>query len=430
MARLYGAAVAAGKLFQIAASAANPPSLEIYRVEVSRCHNLPRVSRALFYTMLALQFCDAAAAEPQQVRIEGARFVGAAGCKSSSCHGGAGEKRSQYITWLRHDTHTRAFAILTNARSERIAEALKLPEAREGAPRAGASVRCTICHAPFHAIPQAQRLPGADPGESVSCESCHGAAGSWLRGHTRPDWTYATRIGAGMRDLKSLYVRANTCVACHQNLDADIVAAGHPALVFELDSQSVAQPKHWRDEEGSGARAWLTGQAVALRELSWHLAVNPAPNPQSLAQWRALVWLLGKVTAAEGALLPITPVAAGGAESFTRTQQQADALARRAAHQNLGAQFATRLTRTLAGLDAEFLDNPETSRELLFLRAQRLVLALELLADSSAPVGATAARAPELVELRVEMGWEGEFDAARFRARLARYHASVAGSGR
>ncbi|MBA2269816.1 MAG: hypothetical protein H0W20_04355 [Chthoniobacterales bacterium] len=122
------------------------------------------------------------------------------------------------------------------------------------------SARCTVCHSPFHAVPQAQRLATADPTESVSCESCHGAAGGWLRRHTRPDWTYATRVGAGMRDLKSFYVRANTCVACHQNLDSDIVAAGHPELLFELDGQSAAQPKHWRDAEGSGPRAWLTGQ--------------------------------------------------------------------------------------------------------------------------------------------------------------------------
>ena len=117
------------------------------------------------------------------------------------------------------------------------------------------NARCTVCHSPFHAVPQAQRLATADPTESVSCESCHGAAGGWLRRHTRPDWTYATRVGAGMRDLKSFYVRANTCVTCHQNLDSDIVAAGHPELLFELDGQSAAQPKHWRDAEGSGPRA-------------------------------------------------------------------------------------------------------------------------------------------------------------------------------
>lgn len=194
-----------------------------------------------------------------------------------------------------------------------------------------------------------QTAPALDPTESVSCESCHGAAGSWLRGHTRPDWSYATRVGAGMRDLKSLYVRANTCVACHQNLDDDIAAAGHPPLVFELDGQSIAEPKHWRDPIDSGVNAWLTGQAVALRELSWHLATKGTAQQDAVMQWRGLAWLLGKVTASERALVGVD--AAG--ENFSRTQQQADALARAAAQQNLGTDFAVRLSRTLAALDAD-----------------------------------------------------------------------------
>lgn len=41
-----------------------------------------------------------------------------------------------------------------------------------------------------------------------------------------------------MRDLRNLYARANACVACHQNVDPEILKAGHPELVFELDRQS------------------------------------------------------------------------------------------------------------------------------------------------------------------------------------------------
>jgi hypothetical protein len=291
--------------------------------------------RASLFVLLVLPGVAAIAAEPQQVQVQGAQFVGSAGCKSSSCHGGAGEKRSQYITWSRHDVHTRGFAILTNARSERIAAGIGLQQQPEGPNPATTSTRCTVCHSPFHSVPQAQRAPTAEPTESVSCESCHGAAGGWLRGHTRPDWSYATRVGAGMRDLKSFYVRANTCVACHQNLDPDIVAAGHPELVFELDGQSAAQPKHWKDPEDSGPRAWLTGQAVALRELSWRLALNPNGDPQALAQWSALVWLLSHVTSAETSLGSISP----DEQPFADTQKQADALARRAAQQNVGREF-------------------------------------------------------------------------------------------
>ena len=181
----------------------------------------------MLIVLLALPVESVWSAEPLQVRVQPTQFVGAAGCKSSSCHGGAGEKRSQFITWTRRDIHTRGYATLTNARSERMAAALK-----DSSVAATANARCTVCHSPFQMVAAQQAQPTLDPAESISCESCHGAAGSWLRGHTRPDWSYATRVGAGMRDLKSLYVRANTCVACHQNLDDDIAAAGHPQLVF------------------------------------------------------------------------------------------------------------------------------------------------------------------------------------------------------
>ena len=193
---------------------------------------------SLLLIALAVPPFTSVAQEVEIAQREAGKFVGAAGCKSSSCHGGAGEKRSQYLTWSQKDLHTRGYAILTTARSARMAETLRLPAAQE-------SSRCTVCHSPFQSVEGALLAPTAHPDEGVSCESCHSAAGSWLRGHTRKDWNYAMRVTAGMRDLRSFYVRANTCVACHQNLDPDImkardlIRAGHPELTFELDRQSV-----------------------------------------------------------------------------------------------------------------------------------------------------------------------------------------------
>jgi hypothetical protein len=238
--------------------------------------SLKRMARSLVYWLCAVVACaDGSSAQDVKVSpIHGDQFVGAVGCKSSSCHGGAGEKRSQYLTWLQKDFHTRSYAILTNARSARIAETLGLAVAQE-------SPRCTICHSPFQSVAPTRLMPTAHPDEGVSCESCHSAAEPWLRGHTRKDWNYAMRVTAGMRDLRSFYVRANTCVACHQNLESNILKAGHPELTFELDGQSVAEPKHWRDDDPqSGLRAWLVGQAVALREMSWALSKNETPDAE------------------------------------------------------------------------------------------------------------------------------------------------------
>lgn len=315
---------------------------------------------------------NTAAVNAAQLQTE--QFIGAIGCKSSSCHGGAGEKRNQYLIWVQQDFHAKSYAILVNARSARIAEALSLPEAQT-------SNRCTVCHSPFQTVAATRLASTARPDEGVSCESCHNAAGSWLRGHTRTDWTYAMRVSAGMRDLRSFYVRANTCVACHQNIDSDIIKAGHPALTFELDGQSVAEPKHWReDDPANGPRAWLVGQAVALREMSWMLANHDTPDADTAARWNALAWLLAKATASQTRLQSIDPPKEPASHAtFMTTQNQADLLARQIAAIAWDNHRTDALLQTLLETESEFVVSPVATRELLCARGVRLVLALDRL---------------------------------------------------
>src|SRR5439155_21453120 len=97
---------------------------------------------------------SAAAKEPTQVPEADAKFVGAVGCRSSSCHGGAGEKRSQYITWSQKDFHTRAYAILLDARSARIGEAV-------GVSQPQSSAHCTVCHSPFQPVARSRLTSNA-----------------------------------------------------------------------------------------------------------------------------------------------------------------------------------------------------------------------------------------------------------------------------
>src|SRR6266536_3257062 len=358
--------------------------------------------------------------EVEVAPLKGSQFVGVAGCKSSSCHGGAGEKRNQYLTWLQKDFHTRSYAILTNARSARMAEALRLPATQE-------STRCTVCHSPFQSVAPARLMPTAHSDDGVSCESCHSAAESWLRGHTRKDWNYAMRVTAGMRDLKSVYVRANTCVACHQNVDSDIIKAGHPELTFELDGQSIAEPKHWRDDDpSSGLRAWLVGQAVALREMSWALSKNGTPDTDEVNRWKGLAWLLTKATA-QPTNLPVIDPPAGTTSSavFAGTQQQADLLARRAAESRLSDDIAHQLLRALAATDSEFVVSKETSLDELFRRAQRLVLALDRLSTAVTQEGPGAVRNPALTQLFEDVRSRADFQAPRFSEHLRNFRATI-----
>jgi len=258
----------------------------------------------------------------------------------------------------------------------------------------------------------------------VSCESCHGAAGSWLRGHTRTDWTYAMRVTAGMRDLRSLYVRANTCVACHQNIDHDLLQAGHPTLVFELDSQSANEPKHWRDDDPrTGPRAWLTGQAVALREAAWHARVDAGPSVDAQQTSVALAWLLAKVTFTEPALPKIFEPTLSDLEPV---EKQADDLARRAASWNPNVDSTMSILRAIAGPNSDFVARGQTSVETLFYRAKRLLLALDRLTNAlNANRAASLKIDNELNLLREDVRLRENFDTARFAEHLRAFRAKL-----
>ena len=379
---------------------------------------LPRV--ACICLLFAQGIGGLSAKEPRQIRESAAAFVGSIGCKSSSCHGGAGPKRSQYGTWSRQDFHTKAYAVLLNARSERIAESLGIAAAQS-------SARCTVCHSPLQSVAPNRLTRTAQPAEGVSCETCHGAAGGWLRGHTRPDWTYNTRIAAGMRDLRNLYVRANACVACHQNLGPELLKAGHPDLFFELDGQSVAEPKHWRDEEPwSGLREWLTGQAAALREMSWALANDPQNDAFSIARWNGLAWLCATATSLGSIPSPVgLPSSNPNLPEFARMQNESDALARRASVSTWSEGSARAMLTALASVNAEFTEKG-TPANLLAQRAKRLVLALDRLANAlNQNCGICLKIDPELNQLFQDVRTLDAFDASGFAGHLRSFRVAL-----
>jgi Cytochrome c554 and c-prime len=376
------------------------------------------VLRFNWFCFAFVAFCAAAPAkEIKESRESDAKFVGSVGCRSSSCHGGAGEKRNQYITWSQKDFHAKAFAILLDARSARIADAAGIAQAQS-------SARCTVCHSPFQSVVQTRLAPTTHPDEGVSCESCHGAAEPWLRGHTRTDWTHPMRVTAGMRDLKNLYVRANTCVACHQNIDNDLLRAGHPALVFELDSQSVNEPKHWHDDDPwSAVRAWLTGQAVALREAAWRSRTDTDPAVDMQETSVALAWLLAKATLPDPMLPNISEPQSSDLEPV---QKQADELARRAATWHPNADSTMAIFRSLAESDAEFADTKRISAETLFYRAKRLYLAIDRLTNALKENGATQISVDkELNSLRQDVWFRENFDAGQFSEHLRAFRAAL-----
>lgn len=237
-------------------------------------------------------------------------YLGVQSCASSSCHGspGGGDLlHSAYVIFQENDPHTRAGAVLFNEKSQAIAERLKLSEP------AWKSNACLVCHAPGAMDMQEDPRIKTLVSEGVSCESCHGPAQDWLAPHRGLDWKNpavwpaSRKKEAGYVVTKSLTVRAKLCADCHVGstrgqVDHDLIAAGHPRLLFEFSGDQDVLPAHWKRsvdrqrlqaETGSSqssyeATAWLLGQLVcADRELELlaHAAASPNRPWPELSQY-------------------------------------------------------------------------------------------------------------------------------------------------
>ncbi|HEY1662584.1 MAG TPA: multiheme c-type cytochrome [Verrucomicrobiae bacterium] len=337
-----------------------------------------------------------------------AKFLGANSCASTSCHGGGDSSQNQFIIWSLKDFHSqRPFATLVTARAKQIADTAGISDPTT-------DERCTSCHAPLADVPENLRGGNFNISEGVSCESCHGPAGHWIRSHTRTDYTRADRTAVGLRDLANLYVRANACVACHQVVAEPLLQAGHPELIFELDGQSIAEPKHWSaTKNGNGAQAWFVGQAVALREMSWELAQDKSPAENEINRWNALLWLMIRAGTIDSNLpKPPDITFRPNAENFELIQRWSDSLAQAAAELPWTDQLSQAALDALANTSADF--NATIPQPVQARRAERLVLALDrlLTAQRNFPPGSVCdADLNQLFKLTQSAP---DFDAAQF----------------
>jgi hypothetical protein len=203
-----------------------------------------------------------------------AKYAGAASCGASNCHGSS-RPRAEYpklneaTIWSQKDHHARAYTALTSEKAKSISPSKIASNLKLGKPET--SERCLTCHA-VNVKPEL-RGPKFDIAEGVQCEGCHGSSEKWLEQHSEKGWTHEQSVKVGMYDTKNILLRAEKCVSCHLQIDADMVAAGHPDLsAFELDTYSGQMPPHWRDKgTWAGTKAWATGQVIALREAAKQL---------------------------------------------------------------------------------------------------------------------------------------------------------------
>jgi hypothetical protein len=226
------------------------------------------------------------------------RFLGASGCAAASCHGGNGPRGSpgsELTTWATYDPHDKAYQVLFSQRSQQMwRNYRRVGKDRLAEPHSDAL--CLKCHA----LDVVAGRQGEEPNrpvraDGVSCESCHGPSQSWRNEHYQQGWkerSVTAKTAAGLWPTKSLSFRVLLCATCHvgapgQEVNHDLIAAGHPALRFEYTAFDQVLPRHWPAENGSGnedyeARAWLIGQVASLRcalDLLQSRAQNAARGP-------------------------------------------------------------------------------------------------------------------------------------------------------
>lgn len=209
---------------------------------------------------------------PVATDISAHKFMGTASCASSNCHGSAAPVKgsevlqNEFVTWFRHDSHAKAYTVLLNDQSKRIAHNLSIKSA-ESEPL------CLACHATY--VPnEKDRGDKYRVADGVSCESCHGPASSWLKEHVATDTTHSNNVSLGLKDLSTSTAKSELCLSCHlgnedKTVNHRLIGAGHPRLTFELDTFEAVMPRHWIPvKEVSGANAWLSNQVIQAAERS------------------------------------------------------------------------------------------------------------------------------------------------------------------
>lgn len=209
------------------------------------------------------------------------RHEGVASCAASQCHGsaaptaGSSVLQNEYVTWTRDDPHSGAYATLLSAESKAIA-------ARLGIPAAENADVCLDCHADN--VPAGRRGERFQISDGVGCEACHGGSENWLATHDDSSSVmHADNLRAGLYPTERPVERAALCLSCHLGTNDKfathgLMAAGHPRLVFELDTftelwRTAGRQPHYRVDDDYRERKesfghvqiWATGVIAEAR---------------------------------------------------------------------------------------------------------------------------------------------------------------------
>lgn len=223
-----------------------------------------------------LSFGAVAGEEPLPIADKDSH-MGVFSCAGSTCHGAvqpwqnANVLQNEFVTWQRKDKHAKAYQVLLDERSKRIARNLGLKSAHT-------AKICLDCHADN--VPQARRHRTFQMTDGVTCEACHGGAGRWIGTHIMANASHKTNIENGLYPTADPVSRARLCLSCHYGDESRpmthrIMGAGHPRISFELDTFTAIQPAHFTVDEDyrkrkgdwNGVQLWAVGQVSAIISL-------------------------------------------------------------------------------------------------------------------------------------------------------------------
>lgn len=206
-----------------------------------------------------------------------AQALGSLSCSSTACHGRQPDYsnrprlREEFSRWLQTDPHARARETLASEKYQAIL--VRVSGREDGQIDHQVQAQCAKCHDP-------QGMTGSEilhssVGHGIGCESCHGNAEKWLARHYERDVERSELLSLGMIDTKDLQTRGRLCASCHvgsseQDVNHDMIAAGHPPLRFELAAYHDLIPhKHWDDSRERlktrdfQVQLWAAGQQAS-----------------------------------------------------------------------------------------------------------------------------------------------------------------------
>lgn len=248
--------------------------------------------------------------------------LAATSCSASACHGGprpgitepSSAGQSAYGLWLERDPHARSWQTVCSSESVTIMTRLGILRGDQIIDQAGFD-NCMACHNSHRSESTASsatiehtnlsndinrqahptleyRFPRHT--EGVGCAGCHGPAEQWVNEHYLASWRPQDAISQGYVPNEDLLTRARMCASCHvgdrdRDMNHDIIAAGHPALRFEMASHHSRLPKHWRDDQagdiaGFEAKLWAAG-AVAAADAWLALQQGRAGGKTAVSTW-------------------------------------------------------------------------------------------------------------------------------------------------